>query len=92
LKHYDNDSERLVNALFDNVVPEHLRVDAVQQVSTGPIWSTPKPVDSPFPLATLSLLEQRANEYDDDPFNVFNQDNIDRGRIFRGKKSADRCR
>lgn len=34
----------------------------------------------------LWLIEQRATITDEDPFAVFNQENVDSGRIFRGKK------
>ena len=34
----------------------------------------------------LSVLQQRSNIYDNDEFDVFNQNNVDLSRIHRGKK------
>lgn len=66
MKHYDQNTERLVNALFDNTVPEHLQ-------------SSPTTSDS-------NLIRERINDYDQEQFEVFNQKNIEEGRVFRGKK------
>ena len=34
----------------------------------------------------MSILEYRSNIYDNDEFDIFNQENIDLTRIHRGKK------
>ncbi len=78
LEHYNNNTERLVNALFDNTVPEHIKFEesSISNVED----------EKPFISKEFSLLEQRLNIYDNDEFDVFNQDNIDLSRIHRGKK------
>jgi len=36
-----------------------------------------------------SILEQRSNIYDNDEFDIFNRENVDRSRIHRGKRTQD---
>lgn len=84
LHHYNNNIERLVNALYDNTVPENLQFE---EPSTSVASSNVDDENErPFISKDFSLLEQRANIYDNDEFDIFNQDSIDLTRIHRGKK------
>ena len=71
MKHYDQNSERLVNALFDNTVPEHLQIESTKPEKVEQIEKLERPIVRP----------ENAEQFD-----VFNQENIDDGRVFRGKK------
>ncbi|CAF1019251.1 unnamed protein product [Rotaria sordida] len=90
LKHYNNNTEQLVNALFDNTVPEHLKFEASSTTSSllpSSIFTNENEI--PFISKDFSILEQRSNIYDNDEFDIFNRDNIDLTKIHRGKKTRD---
>ncbi|CAF0837772.1 unnamed protein product [Rotaria sp. Silwood1] len=90
LNHYNNNTEHLVNALFDNTVPEHLKFEPSS--TTSVLVSSSKITNAnekPFSSKDFSLLEQRSNIYDNDEFDLFNRDDIDLTRIHRGKKTRD---
>lgn len=72
-----------MNALFDNTVPEHLQVEESKNTS---VFTGTNENEKPFVDKNVSLLGQRLNIYDNDEFDVFNQNNIDLTRIHRGKK------
>ncbi|CAF1003629.1 unnamed protein product [Adineta ricciae] len=88
LKYYDNNTERLVNALFDNTVPENLKSETTTTAS-GVSSRTTTENDNPFLSVPVPLVQQRANIYDNDEFDFFNRDDVDRSRIHRGKKTQD---
>ena len=81
MKHYDNNTERLINALYDNAVPEHVKFEE----SSEPARTTTEN-EKLFIPKDSSILGQRLNVYDNDEFDVFNQDSVDLSRIHRGKK------
>ena len=85
MKHYDNNTERLINALCDNTVPEHLNFEE-SSVSAAAAASITFDDEKPFISKDSFVLGQRLNVYDNDEFDVFNQDNVDLSRIHRGKK------
>ncbi|CAF4409618.1 unnamed protein product, partial [Rotaria magnacalcarata] len=95
LNHYNNNNERLVNALCDGTVPEHLQFEA-QSTTTSSVASAKmftnedeNENENVFPSENSSMLEQRSNIYDNDEFDIFNRDNFDITRIHRGKKTRD---
>ncbi|CAF2450778.1 unnamed protein product [Rotaria sp. Silwood2] len=90
LNHYNNNTERLIHALCDQTVPEHLRFDTTSTALPLPPSSNITNKDEkPFASNDLSILGQRSNIYDNDEFDIFNRDNIDLTRIHRGKKTQD---
>jgi hypothetical protein len=72
----------LVNALFDNTVPEQVKFEESSAFAASSNIENEKS----FIPKDLSLLGQRLNIYDNDEFDIFNQDNVDLSRIHRGKK------
>ncbi|CAF0891881.1 unnamed protein product [Adineta steineri] len=91
LDHYDNNTERLVNALFDNTVPEHLKTETSYKSSIIPEFTTNINDDYDQSLfnQNLSLVGQRLNVYDNDEFDFYNRANVDLSKIHQGKKTRD---
>ncbi len=84
LNHYNNNPERVVNALVDNTVPKELAFEESNvSVPSSNIFNED---EIPFISKDASILGHRSNIYDNDEFDIFNQENIDLTRIHRGKK------
>ncbi|CAF1124712.1 unnamed protein product [Adineta steineri] len=91
LDHYNNNTELLVNALFDNTVPEHLKTETSYKPSIIPEFTTNINDDYDQSLfnQNLSLVGQRLNVYDNDEFDFYNRANVDLSKIHQGKKTRD---
>jgi hypothetical protein len=80
LKYYDNNAERLLNALCENTVPEHLQEESLKPAVTNERSEQEK--SNAVELTSSTTF----NVYDYDRFDLFHRDDVDLQHIHRGKK------
>ncbi|XP_066510920.1 activating signal cointegrator 1 complex subunit 2-like [Hoplias malabaricus] len=79
LSEYGYDSELVINNILeDNLTPELSKLDRAM----------PRSVKESPP----SVLSSRSNVFDDDEFDVFNRDQLDMSRVWKGRKQGESLR
>ncbi|XP_070552023.1 activating signal cointegrator 1 complex subunit 2-like [Ptychodera flava] len=81
LEEYNFDTEKVINSLLeDNLTPALQKLDRQM---------TRDAIEEKLQTADHTLLSQRQNIYDNDDFDVFNKDAIDKSKIHQGKKNKN---
>uniref|UniRef100_A0A667WF78 Activating signal cointegrator 1 complex subunit 2 n=1 Tax=Myripristis murdjan TaxID=586833 RepID=A0A667WF78_9TELE len=79
LQEYDYNSELVINNILeDRLAPNLEKLDR----------SMPRPVKEELP----DVLSSRSNVFDDDEFDVFHRDQVDKSRIWRGRRKGESAR
>jgi activating signal cointegrator complex subunit 2 len=83
LPYFDNDPEKVINALLEDNLPPHLAsLDRTMPAKKDVILDDPDPEPAP----AKPVQDGRSNVYDGDDFDIAYNDNIDLSRVHRGKK------
>ncbi|XP_063844873.1 activating signal cointegrator 1 complex subunit 2-like isoform X1 [Scylla paramamosain] len=87
LRYYNHRPEEVINALLeDNLPPSLANLD--RSAPLRPSTPPPPAEEESQEVPSLGILEQRANVYDNDEFDLFTRKDVDRSKIHKGKKAT----
>lgn len=81
LKHYNNNTETVINAILEDSLPAELK-----EIDRQLPYIPSDPIEEASTSADKALGMERLNVFDGDEFDIMTRDKIDASKVHRGKR------